>query len=112
MKDTVLLRVLKQALPYLRQHRHQIMVIKLGGEVAGNVDENAWHKTQQTMFESDGSLIFEVDVDGIEEISWWVLGYGDQAQVIDPPELRKMIADRVAGMHRHYSGGNGDTGSA
>jgi len=34
MKDAVLLRILKQALPYLRQHKGQVMVIKLGGELA------------------------------------------------------------------------------
>ncbi len=73
-------------------------------KVAGNVDEVLWHKTQQTLYEEDGSLLFEVDVDGIEEISWWVLGYGDQAEVLEPPELRELIAQRVARMHDCYSG--------
>lgn len=35
MKDV---RVLKEALPYLRRHRRQTMVIKLGGELAANPD--------------------------------------------------------------------------
>lgn len=38
MKDTLLLRILKQALPYLRIHKGQVMVIKLGGELAANAD--------------------------------------------------------------------------
>jgi len=38
VRDSVLVRVIKQALPYLRQHRRQVMVIKLGGELAGNPD--------------------------------------------------------------------------
>jgi len=38
MKDALLLRILKQALPYLRQHKGQVMVVKLGGELAGNPD--------------------------------------------------------------------------
>lgn len=73
-------------------------------KVAANVDEIVWHRTQRTRFQDDGSLLFEVTVDGIEEISWWVLGYGDQAQVIEPPELRRLIAKRVATMHAHYNG--------
>lgn len=71
--------------------------------VAGNVDEILWHRTQQTTFQEDGSLIFEVTVDGIEEISWWVLGYGDQAEVIEPPELRAIIGVRVARMNKFYN---------
>lgn len=71
--------------------------------VAGSVDEVAWHRTQRTTHEDDGSLIFEADIDGLDEISWWVLGYGDQAVVLDPPELRAIIRDRIAGMARSYA---------
>jgi len=70
--------------------------------VAGNVDEVCWHKTQSTQYEADGSLIFEADVDGLKEISWWILGYGDQAQVLEPPELRRLVADRVKDMYAYY----------
>jgi acetylglutamate kinase len=38
MKEALLLRILKQALPYLRQHKRQVMVVKLGGELAANED--------------------------------------------------------------------------
>jgi acetylglutamate kinase len=38
MRETLLLRILKQALPYLRQYSKQVMVVKLGGEIAGNPD--------------------------------------------------------------------------
>ncbi len=72
--------------------------------VAANVDEVIWHKTQVIQYEEDGSLIFEVDVDGLEEISWWILGYGDQAQVLEPTKLRELIAKRVKGMYAYYQG--------
>lgn len=70
--------------------------------VAGNVDEVCWHKTQVTRHDPDGSLIFEADVDGFTEIGWWVLGYGDQAQVIAPSELRRFVADHARRMADHY----------
>ncbi len=72
-------------------------------QVAANVDEIAWHKTQKTVYCEDGSLVFEADVDGIDEISWWVLGYGDQAQVMEPPELRSLIAERAKRMCAYYN---------
>lgn len=76
--------------------------IRFDASVASNVDEVLWHPTQRTQWEADGSLLFEVDVQGLAEISWWVLGYGDRAQVLDPPDLREVIATRVAAMHEHY----------
>lgn len=76
--------------------------VRFLSKVAGNVDEIHWHKTQSTSYEADGSLLFEADVDGVEEISWWILGYGDQAQVLEPPELRELVAARVAHMHEYY----------
>lgn len=77
--------------------------IHFSKKVAGNVDEIAWHKTQQTRFEDDGSLLFEVDVDGIDEIAWWILGYGDQAQVLEPPELRERILEHARRMVACYA---------
>lgn len=73
--------------------------------VAGNVNEVIWHKTQRTLLEPDGSLLFEVDVDGITEIAWWVLGYGNQAQVLEPAELIEIILKHVQTMSDYYRKG-------
>ncbi len=51
-----------------------------------------WHGTQKTTFNEDGSLTAEFRVDGLGEISWWILGYGDQVEVLRPAVLRKRIA--------------------
>ena len=83
--------------------RHHVK-IRFSKMVAANVDEVAWHKTQRTVYEDDGSLIFEVDVDGLREISWWILGYGDQAEVLEPPKLRKLIAKSAKHLLAIYNG--------
>jgi proteasome accessory factor B len=49
--------------------------------VAGNVAEVAWHHSQQVQWREDGSLDFRARVDGLGEILWWVLGYGDMVKV-------------------------------
>ena len=79
------------------------VVIRFSPMVAANVAEVVWHKTQKTSFQADGSLRFEVTVSGLWEISWWILGYGDQAEVLKPAELRKMIAQRVRKMAKTYT---------
>jgi len=70
--------------------------IRFSPLVARNVAEVAWHKTQKLHFNDDGSLDFEVTVSGLNEISWWIAGYADQAEVLEPPELREMMAQRAA----------------
>ena len=86
----------------IRGDRRYHVRIRFLPKVAGNVDEVLWHRTQHTQHEPDGSLLFEVDVDGIEEIGWWVLGYGDQAQVLEPPELSEWIAQHAERMLAFY----------
>jgi len=57
-------------------------------KVANNVTEVQWHSTQKVTRNSDGSATVEFRVDGLGEISWWVLGYGDQVQILAPKALR------------------------
>lgn len=72
-------------------------------KVAKNVAEVVWHKTQETSFRPDGSLDYRVRVSGLGEISWWVLGYGDQAEVIKPAPLREMVARHCIGLGTRYA---------
>lgn len=66
--------------------------LKFSKKVAKNVSEVYWHTSQQSHFNSDGTLTMEFRVDGLGEISWWILGYGDQVEVLGPAELRKRVA--------------------
>jgi proteasome accessory factor B len=59
--------------------------------VAENVAEVRWHSTQQVTRHSDGSATVEFRVDGLREITWWILGYGDQVQVLAPKALRDKV---------------------
>jgi proteasome accessory factor B len=82
--------------------RDQEVLIRFSKMVAQNVAEVTWHKTQRVALREDGTLDFWVTVSGLGEISWWLLGYGDQAEVIKPPKLRQMIAERAAQMVERY----------
>jgi len=66
--------------------------LRFSKKVAKNVAEVQWHATQKNHFNDDGTLTVNFRVDGLGEISWWILGYGDQVEVIAPAALRKKIA--------------------
>jgi len=78
------------------------VVLRFRPLVARNVAEVTWHKTQRMVWLDDGSLEMHVDVEGLSEISWWVLGYGDQVEVVEPGELRRMLAVRVGELVQMY----------
>jgi predicted DNA-binding transcriptional regulator YafY len=71
--------------------------------VAQNVAEVTWHKTQSVRFREDGSLDYSVQVSGLNEIAWWILGYGDQAEVLQPAKLRRLVAQRAKNMCAMYA---------
>ncbi|MCG3131187.1 MAG: hypothetical protein FLDDKLPJ_01965 [Phycisphaerae bacterium] len=89
----------------IREDRTWRVKLRFSPRVAENVAEIRWHATQRTFRASDGGLIFEVDVDGLKEISWWILGYGDEVRVLQPPALRELIKDRIEGMRALYMNG-------
>jgi len=74
----------------------QVIQVRFSKKVARNVAEVNWHKTQQIDWNDDGTLVFSAKVKGLSEVSWWILGYGDQAEVVKPTALRKMIATHAS----------------
>lgn len=65
--------------------------LKFTPDVAHDVAKVQWHKTQSVTFEDDGSVIVEFCIDGLNEITWWILSYGDNVQILEPEKLRKRI---------------------
>lgn len=71
--------------------------LRFSAEVAEAVLEVQWHRTQQVERQPDGSAVVEFRVDGLREITWWILSYGDQVEVLAPQALRQ----RVLGMAKN-----------
>ena len=78
------------------------VVVRFGRLVADNVAEVAWHKTQRVVRNEDGTIDFHATVSGLNEISWWILGYGEQAEVLRPAKLRELVAAHAIRMVQRY----------
>jgi predicted DNA-binding transcriptional regulator YafY len=74
------------------------ITLRFSPMVAHNVAEVQWHSTQRAQWEGDGSITLNFRVDGLGEISWWILGYGDQVQILAPAALRKKVLERAQKM--------------
>lgn len=57
--------------------------------------ETTWHHTQQTLRNDYGSVTLVFQVDGLEEIVWWVLGWSSVVEVFRPLELRQMVVEKL-----------------
>ena len=79
------------------------VILRFSPKVAQNVSEVAWHKTQKIVPLENGGIEFHVTVSGVNEIAWWVLGYGKEVEVVSPPSLRQIIRQHVEAMTEIYS---------
>jgi predicted DNA-binding transcriptional regulator YafY len=71
---------------------------------AGYVKEKIWHESQKLHPQEDGSLIFEAEVAGTEEVKFWVLGWGSNAEVLEPAFLRDELRHESESMLEKYKG--------
>lgn len=70
--------------------------------VARRVRETIWHRSQVLTELPDGRLELAVRVAGIIEIRPWILSWGDQVEVLEPPELRDVVAAALRGAAGRY----------
>jgi proteasome accessory factor B len=70
--------------------------------VAHRVRESVWHRSQQISELPDGRLEMTVRVAGIVEIRPWIMSWGDAVEVLEPPELRQVVATAVRNLAERY----------
>jgi predicted DNA-binding transcriptional regulator YafY len=71
-------------------------------DIAEYIGEKVWHGSQRLEPQPDGSVIFEVEVAGTEEIKYWVLKWGAKARVLAPDSLAEDIQREAAATLANY----------
>jgi predicted DNA-binding transcriptional regulator YafY len=82
------------------------VVIRFSPSVAKRAAETRWHPSQELEDQPDGSLMWRGQVAGMREIKIWILGWGADAEVLEPPDLRNDIAAEFAKAAAVYARGN------
>lgn len=85
--------------------------LRFAPEVAREVTAVQWHSTQYATIEEDGSALLEFRVDGLSEISWWIVGFGDKVEVLAPQVLRQKIHEIAANMSKQSEANDRGSGS-
>jgi len=76
-------------------------------DISDYIREKIWHETQQIEAQKDGSIIFEAEVAGIDEIKFWIMKWGAKARVLEPESLRDAVQTEAELMALSYAGNPG-----
>lgn len=64
--------------------------------------ECVWHFSQRCEDLPDGGAVLSFRVSGLAEVCSWVMAFGGEAEVLEPPELREMVMERARGIVERY----------
>jgi len=81
--------------------------VRFAGSVARYVQRSLWHPSQQIRKvrgggPGPGAIDLTMDVALTVELHSWILGFGPDAEVLEPAELRQAVAGRIRAMGEVY----------
>jgi predicted DNA-binding transcriptional regulator YafY len=77
--------------------------VRFFSRAARFVRETNFHPSQEIIEEPGGTIVFIAKACGHRSVLRWVLSFGDEAEVLEPPELRAMMAKTMAAGLERYS---------
>src|SRR5262245_6199143 len=100
----VLEAALRRAWDIIGDQQEITVVLRFAPSVATRVREATWHPSQAVEEVPDGSLRWTARVAGMVEIRLWILSWGDEVEVLEPPELRVDVSARLRRALAQYAG--------
>ena len=82
--------------------KKQRIRIQFDAFAARLVAERKWHESQRVRQKTDGSIILELELGGLQEIERWILSWGKHARALAPKELATRIRDEASEILKRY----------
>lgn|SRR5690554_6776741 len=76
--------------------------VRFTGNSARYVRETQFHPSQKITENKDGSILFSAKASGLRSILRWVLSFGSEAEILAPPDFRRMVAGELAEWVKRY----------
>lgn len=85
---------------------HELETVKLhfNANVSSATAVTTWHPSQVVETLSDGSVIMTFKVRDVTYFRAWILGWGDEVEVLEPESLRRqiqLVVDSLADIYNH-----------
>ena len=84
------------------QTGNYLVRVRFDPEVADRVRERIWHESQEMTDLAEGRLELTMRLGALAEVESWILGWGRQAEVIEPKELRMRLTTAAEGLLAVY----------
>ncbi|MGO8719714.1 MAG: WYL domain-containing protein [Acidobacteriaceae bacterium] len=82
----------------------QLVRIRFSPDQAPYVMERHWHDSERFIPQGDGGVIMEVQVGNLWEVKRWLIGWGEEAEALQPAGLRDEMGKTVSAMSSVYDG--------
>jgi predicted DNA-binding transcriptional regulator YafY len=69
--------------------------VRFSPEVADEIRERRWGAGQRIEEVEGGGVILTMEVAGTKEVERWVLGFGEDAEMVEPKPLRENVRRRI-----------------
>lgn len=80
-----------------------VVSLRLRGRAAEQVPERLIHPSQSFTPLRGGETLLRLTVSGWQELAWWILSWGADVEVLEPPELREFVKRSVTAAAALYT---------
>ncbi len=77
-------------------------VLRFSPRIARWVSRELWHSQQQSEYDESGYYILQIPYSQDTELIMDILKHGSEVEVLQPPELRRKVVDRIRAMQALY----------
>jgi proteasome accessory factor B len=102
-KEFSLAKMLEGSFAVFEGRNAKLLEIRFRGVAARLVGERTWHASQQIKADRKGVLL-RMRVGLSPDLVQWILGWGADAEVLAPPELRAKVASAANAVAAVYPG--------
>lgn len=81
------------------------VTLRFSPGIARGIRDEVWHRDQVMTELDDGGILLSLKVADLTEIRRHALMYGPDVEVLEPPELRRQVAEAAAGILKIYGAG-------
>jgi predicted DNA-binding transcriptional regulator YafY len=78
------------------------VVVKFNRNISSFIKEVQWTVNQNVAELENGNVLLSFYVDDVEDVKEWVMGFGRNAEVIEPEKLRKNIKLELEELCKKY----------
>jgi proteasome accessory factor B len=78
------------------------VVVRFSATVAGLVKERVWHESSESRDLTGGRLECTMQLDSLDEVQRWILGWGPNAEVVSPKELVESVRQAAEAVRKLY----------